>query len=84
MKKAVLKEVENSNEPFPTWELNYGGQKENLGNQVCKVIDQIDKIYEKTNGDVEILIELQPTRNKPHLKGILFGGKPYFDKIKIV
>lgn len=81
MRKTVtLKELRDENNPFPMWELDYDGQKENLSNQICKVIDQIDKIYEETKGNIAITLKLQP--NRGYLKNILFGGKPYFDKIQ--
>lgn len=82
MKKVTLKETENKKDSYPAWEINYDDRKENFGN-IYKVIDHVDKIHEETGGNVEIILDFHTSRNKPHLKGILFSGEPYFNKIKL-
>lgn len=83
-KKLVLTEEVTINGPFPIWKSYYKSRIETLGNQVCQFREYSDMIHEKTKGNLKIILKLQPGRNKPHLKGILFNDKSYFNEIKIV
>ncbi|MBE0425388.1 MAG: hypothetical protein IBX72_01915 [Nitrospirae bacterium] len=85
--KKILVIFKYKDDPFPYLELHYNGNVETFGNQICKVIDRIDHIYEEMKGNVEkIILEFRPSSvivNKSQIKGMLFGGKPYFHLIKI-
>lgn len=85
MKKVILKEIA-TNDPNPLWKLDHDGAKENfgIGNQIDKAIDRTDKIHQETEDNMGIILDFHLSRNKPHLRGILFGSKSYFNNIKIL
>jgi hypothetical protein len=84
MKKVVLQEIENKNEPFPNWKLYYEDEEIVGGNQICKMIERIDQIDKETNSNVEITLKFQPSReHKEYLKNFLFVDKPYFRTIRL-
>ncbi len=62
MKKKILVLFKYKDDPFAYLELHYNGNVETFGNQVCKMEDRIDHIYEETKGNIEeIILKFQPS-----------------------